>query len=150
MIGKTSVMDSAQSSFISSTFWTERMAYAALKTLEVMERKKLGTSDSIGKRIQRVGENCLNNLDIQVSGLPALSGFTFKSAKADAYKTFTTQEMLKNGFLATTGCYVCTAHLDSVLNKYFDVLAQVFRVLAEVKRDDQLRITGRPYLPYWF
>ena len=34
-------MESAQTSFISSTFWTERIGpVAALKTLEVMERTK--------------------------------------------------------------------------------------------------------------
>ena len=48
-------MQEAQSSFISSTFWTERIGpSAALKTLEVMEREKLGkctqTGDYISKR----------------------------------------------------------------------------------------------------
>ncbi|MEY3200845.1 MAG: hypothetical protein RIR70_395, partial [Pseudomonadota bacterium] len=38
-IGRREVMEAAQSSFISSTFWTERIGpAAALKTLEVMER----------------------------------------------------------------------------------------------------------------
>ena len=40
-IGRREVMKSAQSTFISSTFWTERIGpTAALKTLEVMEREK--------------------------------------------------------------------------------------------------------------
>ena len=40
-IGKRSVMEAAQSTFISSTFWTERIGpSAALKTLEVMERER--------------------------------------------------------------------------------------------------------------
>ena len=34
-------MQAAQSTFISSTFWTERTGYAAaLKTLEIMEKEK--------------------------------------------------------------------------------------------------------------
>ena len=41
IIGKRDVMESAQSTFISSTFWTERIGpAAALKTLEVMEELK--------------------------------------------------------------------------------------------------------------
>ena len=39
VIGKREIMEAAQSTFISSTFWTERIGpSAALKTLEVMER----------------------------------------------------------------------------------------------------------------
>ena len=41
IIGKREVMEAAQTSFISSTFWTERIGpSAALKTLEVMKREK--------------------------------------------------------------------------------------------------------------
>ena len=40
VVGK-SVMEAAQKTFISSTFWTERIGpTAALKTLEIMEREK--------------------------------------------------------------------------------------------------------------
>ena len=36
-------MEAAQSSFISSTFWTERIGpTAGLKTLEIMEKQDLG------------------------------------------------------------------------------------------------------------
>ena len=42
IVGKSSVMASAQSTFISSTFWTERIGpTAALKTLEIMQREKI-------------------------------------------------------------------------------------------------------------
>ena len=41
ILGTRIVMEEAQKSFISSTFWTERVgATAALKTLEIMERDK--------------------------------------------------------------------------------------------------------------
>ena len=50
IIGKSEIMEAAQSTFISSTFWTERIGpTAALKTLEVMKKeeswKKLQTQD---------------------------------------------------------------------------------------------------------
>ena len=39
VIGKKDIMESAQSTFISSTFWTERVGpTAGLKTLQIMER----------------------------------------------------------------------------------------------------------------
>ena len=41
ILGKKEIMENAQSSFISSTFWTERSGYiAGLKTLEIMEKIK--------------------------------------------------------------------------------------------------------------
>ena len=43
VIGKSSIMEFAQQTFISSTFWTERIGpTAALKTLDIMERENLG------------------------------------------------------------------------------------------------------------
>ena len=40
VIGKRNIMEKAKSSFISSTFWSDRSGpVAALKTLEVMEKK---------------------------------------------------------------------------------------------------------------
>ena len=52
IIGKRSVMDSASSTFISSTFWTERIGpTAALETLKIMESKKSWkTITEIGKK----------------------------------------------------------------------------------------------------
>ena len=44
-IGRRSVMEAAQNTFISSTFWTERIGpSAALKTLDVMERNVVGST----------------------------------------------------------------------------------------------------------
>ena len=41
IVGKEEIMQAAQSTFISSTFWTERIgSVAALKTLEVMQREE--------------------------------------------------------------------------------------------------------------
>ena len=43
VVGSDKIMSNASSSFISSTFWTERIGpTAALKTLELMEKKILG------------------------------------------------------------------------------------------------------------
>ena len=43
VVGREDVMQSAQTTFISSTFWTERIgSVAALKALDVMEKKTLG------------------------------------------------------------------------------------------------------------
>ena len=38
ILGKKDVMNVAQETFISSTFWTERIVQSTLKTLDIMEQ----------------------------------------------------------------------------------------------------------------
>ena len=72
IIGKREIMDSAQNSFISSTFWTERSGpTAALKTLELMEKmKSWEIITKTGKNIQKQWKVLAdrNNLNIQIAG----------------------------------------------------------------------------------
>jgi glutamate-1-semialdehyde 2,1-aminomutase len=134
-VGRRAVMEAAQMSFISSTFWTERIGpTAALKTLEVMERVRsweqiTKTGETINERWRMLAAKC--GLSISISGLPALTSFSFHSSNALAYKTLITQEMLAKGFLATTAVYVCTEHTPDVLDAYFDALEPVFKVIRQ-------------------
>lgn len=49
VLGRQNFIESAQTTFISSTFWTERIGpKAALKTLQVMERERCLERMSIG------------------------------------------------------------------------------------------------------
>ena len=132
-IGTSEVMQAAQKSFISSTFWTERIgSAAALKTLEVMEREESW------KYITKIGQYISNQwkvlakkyeLEISTWGIPALSGFTFHSDHALAYKTLITQEMLKQGYLAGNSIYVCMAHTQAVIDDYFTKLDPIFSII---------------------
>jgi glutamate-1-semialdehyde 2,1-aminomutase len=132
-IGRREVMEAAQSSFISSTFWTERIgSVAALKTIEIMEKEKsweliTKTGNKIRKGWQELAD--LNNLKINHFGLPALAGFNFDSTNALKYKTFISQEMLKKGYLASNCVYVCTEHSDKVIDTYFNKLSDVFQII---------------------
>jgi glutamate-1-semialdehyde 2,1-aminomutase len=134
-IGKREVMEAAQTTFISSTFWTERIGpTAALKTLDVMERGKsweriTTIGNDIKQRWQRLADK--HGLGIEQWGMPALAGFTFTSPDALAYKTFITQEMLAKGYLAGNSVYACTEHTPEIVEGYFDALDDVFRVIAE-------------------
>ena len=138
ILGKESVMDSAQKSFISSTFWTERIGpTAALKTLEIMEREKSWERISdLGKKIILIWEKLSkkHNLAINISGLPSLAKFSFKSKSSQAYKTFITQEMLKHKFLAATGVYLCTSHNEKIFKKYSNYLDEIFYKIAECEK----------------
>ena len=52
-----------------------------------------------------------DNLDIEIYGLKALSGFSFKKNNRE-YKTLIVQEMLNKGFLASTNCSTSVATLS--------------------------------------
>ncbi len=134
-IGRRSVMEAAQSTFISSTFWTERIGpTAALKTLEVMERERSWeTITATGLEIRSFWQELADRhgLSISHNGLPALTGFVFNSPNALEFKTLITQEMLKKGYLAATSCYVSLAHQSDVIESYLDALDEVFALIAE-------------------
>jgi glutamate-1-semialdehyde 2,1-aminomutase len=137
-IGRREVMEAAQSTFISSTFWTERIGpTAALKTLEVMEREKswekiTKTGLEIRQRWQALAEKY--GLKLDHWGLAALTGFTIKSYNALAYKTLITQEMLSKGYLAGTSVYVCTEHTLEILDSFFDDLDPIFSLIQECEQ----------------
>lgn len=134
-IGKREVMEAAQTTFISSTFWTERIGpTAALKTLEVMERLKswdaiTQTGLNIRQSWQKLADK--HGLKIDHWGLPSLTGFTFQSEKALAYKTLITQEMLAKGYLAGNSVYVCTEHTPEVVGGFFAALEPIFALIKE-------------------
>lgn len=134
-IGKREIMEAAQSTFISSTFWTERIGpSAALKTLEVMERVRswetiTATGLKIRERWQQLADR--HGLKIEHWGLPSLTGFTFQSDNNLAYKTLITQEMLAKGYLAGNSVYVCTEHTPAVLDGYFAALDPIFGLVRE-------------------
>lgn len=135
IIGKRAVMEAAQGTFISSTFWTERIGpTAALKTLEIMEREKswetiTATGTEIGRRWQALAAK--HSLSIQLSGLPALINFSLPSEDMLKYKTYITQEMLKKGYLAGTTVYVCTEHTPAVVGRYFEAIDPIFGTIRE-------------------
>jgi glutamate-1-semialdehyde 2,1-aminomutase len=134
-IGRQKIMQAAQKTFISSTFWTERIGpTAALKTLEVMKRERsweriTKTGKNISSRWQKLADKY--ELSIDTWGLHALAGYTFKSPDRLAYKTLITQEMLKNGYLASNSVYVCIDHAQEVVNGYFEILDPIFGAIKE-------------------
>jgi glutamate-1-semialdehyde 2,1-aminomutase len=134
-IGKREVMEAAQTTFISSTFWTERIGpTAALKTLEVMGRiKSWETITNTGLNIRQGWQKLANKhgLNINHWGLAALTGFTFQSNNALAYKTLITQEMLAKGYLAGNSVYVCIDHTPEVVERFFEALDPIFVLIKQ-------------------
>jgi len=134
-LGRQEVMQATQKTFISSTFWTERIGpSAALKTLEVMERERSWENIThTGADISSQWKSLADKYGLKIDrwGLPALSGFSFISPDALAYKTYISQEMLKQGYLAGNCVYACISHTPSIVDEYFSKLDPIFRTIKE-------------------
>ena len=142
VIGRRDVMDVAQSTFISSTFWTERIGpTAALKTLEIMDKTKsweviTNVGRDVGKRWKALGEKY--QLPIKINGLPSMIGFTIQSEDWLKYKTYITQEMLRENILASNVIYICTEHSQYDIDNYFQVLEAIFKTISACENDNLL------------
>tara|TARA_B100000579_G_C22818042_1_gene849014 strand:- start:753 stop:2060 length:1308 start_codon:yes stop_codon:yes gene_type:complete len=139
VVGKKNVMEAAQNTFISSTFWTERIGpTAALETLKVMNREKSWLKiTEIGRKMQEgwLSLASKHNLDISVLGIPAMTSYIFNSKNSLKYKTLITQEMLKKGFLASTIFYACTEHKEQHLNEYLIQLDDIYSTIAKCESE---------------
>ena len=88
-------MNQAQNTFISSTFWTERIGpSAAIETLKIMKEKK--SWDIITKKGKEIKERWKEisdkyELDMKIFGLDAVAKFLFVEKKGQEYKTYITQ-----------------------------------------------------------
>lgn len=135
IIGLGRVMQAAQASFISSTYWTERIGpTAALATIRKYWRENVSERlVEAGRRIQTgwktIGERA--GLQVHVGGLPPLSHLSFEYANGQAVATLFTQLMLERGYLASKGFYASFAHQNEHLEGYLDAADEVFKLLAE-------------------
>jgi glutamate-1-semialdehyde 2,1-aminomutase len=135
IVGKKEIMQAAQKTFISSTFWTERIGpTAAVATLKVMEQlKSWDTITNTGLEIKKQWQQLADKHQLAIShwGIPALTGFSFLSEKNLAYKTYITQEMLSKGYLVGNSIYVSIAHTPEILEGYFFELEKLFADIRE-------------------
>tara|TARA_Y100000766_G_scaffold284390_1_gene302760 strand:- start:144 stop:1445 length:1302 start_codon:yes stop_codon:yes gene_type:complete len=145
VVGIKEVMKSVEDTFISSTFWTERIGpTAALKTLEVMNRiKSWEIITNIGKNIRKNWIKIFKNYDINysISGIPSLSSYSFKENDLEI-QTLITQEMLKKGFLASNRFYACIAHNKTVVDSYFNAFDEVLKSVSKI-HDNKPEIINR-------
>ena len=136
-------MNAAQSTFISSTFWTERLGYvAALKTLEIMEKEKSWqVISSKGRYVKRRWKSLINKYKIKamISGLDAMPKINFLYKEKLIFKTYITQEMLKKGYLTDDAIYLSTEHSKKIIDLYLRNLEKVFKKIKTLKTAKNLK-----------
>lgn len=142
IIGRKAVMEAAQNSFISSTYWTERIGpVAALATIRKHKEHDVASHlNRLGKMVQtgwrQAGE--ATELSVKAGGIYPLSHFAIQHEQSQAAHTLFTQIMLEKGFLASRAFYATYAHRDEHVESYLAAVREVFIVIAEALKSNNL------------
>jgi glutamate-1-semialdehyde 2,1-aminomutase len=140
ILGIRSVMEAAQTSFISSTYWTERIGpTAAIATIREHKARDVASHlIRIGTQIQQGWMALASrwNLPLEVSGIAPLGHFTFMKENRQAIRTLFSQLMLDKGILATNLFYAMHAHSRRHVSRYLEAVDEVFSVLSRAIAED--------------
>ncbi len=134
IIGKRKIMEKAENTFISSTFWGERIGYTAALS-SIKEFRRLNVFKKIeknGKMIKSIWSDISKKYDvpIKIMGTNAIPSFEFYKNHSER-KTFLTQEMLKNKILATNLIYVTIFHDKNNIKNYIKILNKIFNDISK-------------------
>lgn len=136
IMGVERIMQAAQTTFISSTNWTDRVGpTAALATIKKYKRENVEKHlIKIGNYVKETWQSSADNfnLKIKISGLPSLASFNFISESSDKLNTHFSIEMLKRGFLGFRQFKPSYAHNVDIVEKYKVAVKEVFE---EIKKD---------------
>ena len=150
IIGKNSVMEASQKSFISSTYWTERIGPTAALAM-IKKHKQKNVSKHLmetGQKVQQVWSTSAqkHNLSINVGGIPPLSHFSFNHKDENILKSLFTQIMLEKGILAGSSFYSMWAHQEEHIGIFIQALDQTFGQLSQWLQEGDLQkhLLGEP------
>ena len=135
VLGTEQVMQAAQSTFISSTNWTDRIGpTAALATLRKYQREAVAQHIiTCGNKVKDIWRNAAqaNGIQVRISGLPTLAAFAFETDNPAEWNTRFTINMLREGFLGFRQFKPSLAHDDEAVSLYAIAVEQVFSRFAE-------------------
>ena len=141
VLGKKQIMQNAQSTFISSTYWGERSGYAAaLKTLDEMDRIKswkiiTNNGKYFKRELKKISKK--NKLDIDISGLDACPSFKITSKNWLKYKTLISKKMLEKNILAANTTYRSINHNKKLIDKYIKHLGKIFNLIYQCEINEK-------------
>jgi len=139
IIGRRDVMEAANRTFISSTYWTDRIGpVAALATIDTFERHLvhyhlMNIGEYFYEELDRITWH-LRNIKMHHAGIYPLFRFRFEAENQDqnVLATFYTQEMLKRGFLATTQFYPMLSHTEELIDSYFIAAGSILQEMDNI------------------
>ena len=148
IIGRSAVMEAAQTSFISSTYWTEGVGpTAALATVRKMLRIDApGQTAKVGARFRdgwlELGKAF--GVPVKTGGHACITTFGFDHPEAPALGTLFTTRMLDRGFMVGSGFYASMAHEERHVDACMAAARDVFPEIVEAveKGDVIVRLSG--------
>jgi glutamate-1-semialdehyde 2,1-aminomutase len=139
VLGREEVMQAAQSTFISSTNWTERIGpVAALATIAKFRREKVAQHlIGIGGQVMEGWVKAAGKagLKLNASGLPSLCQFAFEDEQELALTTLFIQMMLERGYLTYNQFKPSFSHTQEHVDGYLAAVDEVFGVMGEALRN---------------
>jgi glutamate-1-semialdehyde 2,1-aminomutase len=147
ILGRGEYMTAAEGSFVSSTYWTERIGpVAALATIQKHIRLNLQhVLAENGQRIREIWSQAAvqAGLKIKISGMLPLPAFSFDYPESLACKTFFCQRLLELGYLASNVVYVTYSHTPALLAGYKVAVTAVFQEIAVLLRQGNGSLEAR-------
>lgn len=127
VLGTRELMDEGSKSFISSTFWSERVGpVSALKTLEIMERdRSWETITNLGLRFtETLSTMCAERgFRLETCGIPSLLNFSIFLDDQLIDSRHLTEFFLRRKVLAKSAIYFSVSHTDDEVEQYFSIFA---------------------------
>ena len=143
IIGIEQVMQAAQSTFISSTNWTERIGPAtALATIQKYIREKVDNHIiEIGNKVKDTWSRMASKhkLNVDISGLPTLCHLGFQGNTSQTVNTYFTVRMLEEGFLGYRQFKSSYAHSIKDVSLYAQAVDKIFGEIATVDHEQLLK-----------
>lgn len=137
IIGKRDVMQAAQESFISSTFWTDRVGpAAALATIKKMKAKKLSQHlMRVSIKVRAIWNDAAKKHGVAITTpeVPVILTLSFEGKDSLEARTYFVQEMLRRGILASSTFYASLAHGDKELKQYKKAVDEVFLLIKKAR-----------------
>ncbi|MGH8046934.1 MAG: aminotransferase class III-fold pyridoxal phosphate-dependent enzyme [Chthoniobacterales bacterium] len=135
VIGRAEIMQAAQATFISSSYWTDRIGpVAALACIAKLRANDIPAKLAVtGRRIREgwAGISQRIGLPLAIDGVDPLPSFTIDCNDPLAAKTLFVQEMLDRNFLATGAVFVTAAHTEEKVADYLVACEAAFAAVRE-------------------
>ncbi len=129
ILGKKDVMNSIGKTFISSTYWTDRIGptagIATLNEMERLESWKLITNKGNYLRSNLSKITKMNGFSIKFSGLKSILKFNFDKNTDKDFINYISNLFLKRGILSKNSIYVSTSHTKKIIDRYLDNFNQI-------------------------
>ena len=147
IVGRGEVMDAANESFISSSYWTDGIGPAAALAC-IGKMRRLGTQAHVWALGQTMQEKLHGiaashpDLELKVGSQPCAPSLAFQLGEDSlAAKTLMVRKMLGRGFLFSSQLYVLGSHNTTQIDSMLDALDETLAELAQIQADGKLQET---------